>query len=70
MSAPACWGWKQCPEKFKDGPAACACLVEARRKGRRPTFGDYHEAAPLSRSELQLVARKCKNFRSQEGSFL
>ena len=63
MSAPACWDWKKCPERT-DGRLACRCLMEAQLLGRRPMFGDYHEAATLSKQDQQNSGRKCANYRA------
>lgn len=71
MSTPACWAWKACPEA-KDGPLACACLIEAKRPGRSPTFGDYAEAGTIPKADLlkSTSARKCRNYHAQEARFL
>ena len=63
MSAPACWGWKKCPERT-EGRLACRCAMEAQQPGRRPTFGDYHEAAPLSKESQAASGRKCAHYRA------
>ena len=63
MSAPACWGWKTCPER-QWGPLVCRFSLEAQLRGRRPMFGDYHEAATLSKQDQQNSGRKCANYRA------
>ena len=63
MSAPACWGWKQCPERT-EGRLACRCLMEAQQRGRVPMFGDYHAAAPLSKEDQAASGRKCAHYRA------
>lgn len=72
MSAPACWGWKDCPENPKEGPLACACLTEAKRRGRVPQFGDYAEAGTISKAERlkSTSVRKCRNYHAPDGGFL
>jgi hypothetical protein len=38
--------------------------MEAQQPGRRPTFGDYHEAAPLSKEDRAASGRKCAHYRT------
>jgi len=63
MSAPACWGWRKCPERTV-GPLACRCALEAQQRGRVPTFGDHQDAAPLSKEDRMKSGRKCANYRA------
>lgn len=57
----ACWGWKKCPERT-EGRLACRCAIEAQQPGRRPKFGDYPDAVPLSKEDAQKGGKKCANY--------
>lgn len=63
MSAPACWGWKTCPER-QWGPLVCRCSLEAQQPKRVPMFGDYPEAVPLSKEDRLKSGKKCANYQS------